>query len=121
MSGRANPKGDNNHRVVIYRDAADKALQILPLPTMLVGPEGSDPERLWASLQAYEDKTGGQVMAIPHNGNWSSGQMFQETKFQSNETIRRVLYRKSLPLGAALRNNPDQGRRRSPSFPVARR
>ena len=79
----ANPKGDNNHRVVIYRDAADKALQILPLPTMLMGKEGPDPETLWRSLQAYEEKTGGQVMAIPHNGNWSSGQMFQETKFQS--------------------------------------
>ena len=81
----ANPKGDNNHRVVIYRDDAEKTLQVLPLPTMLVGEEGPDPETLWASLQAYEDKTGGQVMAIPHNGNWSSGQMFQETKFQSDE------------------------------------
>ena len=81
----ANPKGDNNHRVVIYRDAADKALQVLPLPTMLVGKDGSDPETLWRSLQVYEDKTGGQVLAIPHNGNWSSGQMFQETKFQSTK------------------------------------
>jgi len=81
----ANPKGDNNHRVVIYRDAADKALQVLPLPTMLMGEDGPNPETLWASLQSYEDKTGGQVLAIPHNGNWSSGQMFQETKFQSTE------------------------------------
>jgi hypothetical protein len=83
----ANPDGDNNHRVVIYRDAADKTLQTLPLPTMNMGEKGPNPETLWASLQAYEDKTGGQVMAIPHNANWSSGQMFQETKFQSKKPL----------------------------------
>ena len=27
-------------------------------------------------MQNYEDKTGGSVMAIPHNGNLSSGMMF---------------------------------------------
>ena len=86
----ANPKGDNNHRVVIYRDSADKALQVLPLPTMLVGKDGPDPETLWRSLQVYEDKTGGQVLAIPHNGNWSSGQMFQETKFQSTKPFDKL-------------------------------
>jgi hypothetical protein len=66
------PGGDNLHRVVIYRDGGDKASQILPL-TMSVT---VDPEDLWKTLQAYEDKTGGKVLAIPHNGNWSSGQMF---------------------------------------------
>ncbi|MEH6588215.1 MAG: DUF3604 domain-containing protein [Halioglobus sp.] len=66
------PGGDNLHRVVIYRDNGDKASQTLPL-TMT---ETKDPEDLWKSLQAYEDKTGGKVMAIAHNGNWSSGQMF---------------------------------------------
>lgn len=66
------PGGDNLHRVVIYRDGGDKASQVLPL-TMS---ETVDPEDLWKTLQAYEDKTGGKVLAIPHNGNWSSGQMF---------------------------------------------
>ena len=70
------PGGDNLHRVVIYRDAGDKALQTLPL-TMS---ETKDPEDLWKVLQAYEDKTGGKVLAIPHNGNWSSGQMFAGVK-----------------------------------------
>ena len=70
------PGGDNLHRVVIYRDDGDKASQILPL-TMS---ETKDPEDLWKSLQAYEDKTGGKVLAIAHNGNWSSGQMFSGIK-----------------------------------------
>ena len=31
---------------------------------------------LWKWLQSYEDKTGGRVMAIAHNGNLSNGVMF---------------------------------------------
>ena len=34
------------------------------------------PEDLWKWLQAYQDKTGGQVLAIAHNGNLSNGMMF---------------------------------------------
>ncbi len=65
-------KGNNLHRVVIYRDGADKAVQRLPY-TMLQSP---DPEKLWEELAAYEEQTGGQVLAIPHNGNLSNGMMF---------------------------------------------
>jgi hypothetical protein len=70
------PGGDNLHRVVIYRDGGDKASQTLPLTFG----ETADPEDLWEVLQTYEDETGGQVLAIPHNGNWSSGEMFAEVK-----------------------------------------
>ena len=35
-----------------------------------------DPEDLWDYLAGYEKKTGGQVLAIPHNGNLSNGLMF---------------------------------------------
>jgi len=79
----ANPGGDNLHRVVIYRDGGDKTRQILPLATIGMGKRSQDPETLWRSLKAYEEKTGGRVIAIAHNGNWSSGQMFQETKSDS--------------------------------------
>ena len=69
------PPGQNLHRVVIYRDAADKASQTVPATTY--PPQGStDPEYLWKLLQAYEDKTGGEVLAIAHNGNLSNGLMF---------------------------------------------
>ena len=68
-------KGNNLHRVVIYRDDADKALQMVPYTT--VAPQGStDPLELYKWLTTYEDKTGGDVLAIAHNGNLSNGVMF---------------------------------------------
>jgi hypothetical protein len=69
------PPGQNLHRVVIYRDDASYARQTVPATTY--APQGStDPEYLWGLLQTYEDKTGGDVLAIPHNGNLSNGLMF---------------------------------------------
>ena len=53
------PPGNNLHRVVIYRDGGDKAVQTEPFTTY--PPHGSTtPEDLWKVLQAYEDKTGGK-------------------------------------------------------------
>ena len=69
------PPGNNLHRVVVYRDGADKASQTVPFTTY--PPDGStNPEDLWSVLEAYEDKTGGDVLAIAHNGNMSNGMMF---------------------------------------------
>ncbi|MBU8978096.1 MULTISPECIES: DUF3604 domain-containing protein [unclassified Lysobacter] len=69
------PPGNNLHRVVIFRDNGDKAGQVEPFTTY--PPAGSTtPEDLWKVLQAYQDKTGGQVLAIAHNGNLSNGMMF---------------------------------------------
>ena len=40
-------------------------------------PQGSDdPRDLWKWMAAYEEKTGGEVLAIAHNGNLSNGRMF---------------------------------------------
>ena len=68
-------KGYNLHRVVVYRDDATKASMMEPYTT--IPPYGSDnPVDLWQWLQSYEDKTGGNVLAIAHNGNLSNGIMF---------------------------------------------
>jgi hypothetical protein len=67
--------GNNMHRNVIYRDNAALANQLTPLTTFTT----TDPEDLWKWMQQYEDKTGGQIMAIPHNGNLSNGYMFAHT------------------------------------------
>ena len=68
-------KGNNMHRVVVYRDDADKGRQLVPYTTM--APYGSpNPRDLWKWMQGYEDKTGGKLLAIAHNGNLSNGIMF---------------------------------------------
>ena len=67
----------NLHRVVIFRDDKDKAQQVVPL-TMF---DTVDPEGLWDYLEAYEQKTGGKALAIPHNGNLSQGLMFAVETF----------------------------------------
>ena len=83
------PPGNNLHRVVIYRDGGDKAGQVEPFTTY--PPAGSTtPEDLWKVLQAYQDKTGGQVLAIAHNGNLSNGMMFPwEVNPASKEPLTR--------------------------------
>jgi len=69
------PGGNNLHRNVIFRDDGVKASQVLPYTTS--PPLGSDnPRDLWKWMAAYEAKTGGSVLAIPHNGNLSGGRMF---------------------------------------------
>jgi Protein of unknown function (DUF3604) len=44
-------------------------------------PGRSRPAALWAWLAKYEETTGGQVLAIPHNGNLSNGRMFEEQQY----------------------------------------
>lgn len=68
--------GNNLHRVVLYRDGADKATQVVPFSAL----DSRDPEDLWQALANYERTTGGRVMAIPHNGNVSNGYMFAVDK-----------------------------------------
>ncbi|MDS9467904.1 DUF3604 domain-containing protein [Paracoccus sp. MBLB3053] len=64
--------GNNLHRNVVYRDGKDKADMVRPYTTF----DSELPNQFWEWMQAYEDKTGGQVLAVPHNGNLSNGLMF---------------------------------------------
>jgi hypothetical protein len=71
----SNTGGNNLHRNVIFRDGGDKAVQVEPFTVS--PPFGSDnPVELWKWMEAYENKTGGSVLAIAHNGNLSNGRMF---------------------------------------------
>jgi hypothetical protein len=71
----SNTSGNNLHRNVVFRDAASKASAVEPYTA--TKPLGSDdPRELWKWMEAYEKKTGGQVLAIAHNGNLSNGRMF---------------------------------------------
>ena len=72
-------KGNNLHRVVMYRDGGDRAKLLEPYTA--TPPLGStNPVDLWKWMDRYEEKTAGQVLAIAHNGNLSNGIMFPETK-----------------------------------------
>ena len=67
--------GNNLHRNVVFRDGGDRAGQVVPFTTQK--PLGSDnPADLWNWMAAYKEKTGGNVLAITHNGNLSGGLMF---------------------------------------------
>lgn len=78
-------KGANMHRVVVYRDGADKGSQMVPYTT--TPPMGSpNPRDLWQWMDSYETKTGGDVLAIAHNGNLSNGIMFPlEAQYDGRE------------------------------------
>ncbi len=76
----SHPGGNNLHRVVIMRDAADRAKQVVPFSAF----DSENPEDLWKWMQAYEENTGGSILAIPHNGNLSSGTMFSVETFKGN-------------------------------------
>ena len=66
------PDGNNLHRVVIFKDGADKTTRTIPFSAI----DSDDPEDLWAFMAEYERATGGDVFAIPHNANTSNGLMF---------------------------------------------
>jgi len=77
-------QGDNLHRNVVYRDGKDKAGQVVPYTTF----DSVDPEDLWKWMANYEGKTGGRVLAIPHNGNLSNGTMFALTNMKGEPLTR---------------------------------
>jgi hypothetical protein len=74
------PNGNNLHRNVIFRDGKDKADKVIPFSQY----DSFDAEDLWKWMQDYEDLTGGQVLAIPHNGNLSNGLMFDDVTFSGD-------------------------------------
>ncbi len=78
------PGGRNLHRVVIFRDDARRATQVVPLSFF----DSGDPEDLWKYMEGYEKKTGGRVLAIPHNGNLSNGLMFSVDRLDGKPFTR---------------------------------
>ena len=76
--------GNNLHRNVLYRDGADVARRMLPYTTS----ESFNPEDLWKWMAQYEAATGGNVLALAHNGNLSNGLMFPvETNPETGEAL----------------------------------
>ncbi len=85
------PGGNNLHRNVLLRDGKDRADQVYPFSSW----QSEDPEKLWAWMDAYEKKTGGRMLAIPHNGNLSNGRMFELTDFSGQPLTRDYAERRA--------------------------
>ena len=84
------PNGNNLHRNVVFRDGGDKAKQIIPISQY----ESFDPEALWQWMADYEQKTGGRLLAIPHNGNLSNGLMFDVETFTGGPITKEYAERR---------------------------
>ncbi len=78
------PGGKNLHRTVIFRDGADRVKQIVPF--LHVRQPGSGGPLKY--MDAYATKTGGSVLAIPHNPNLSVGIMFTAETFEGKPMDR---------------------------------
>ena len=77
------PNGNNLHRNVIFRDGKPEADQFDPFSAY----DSNDPEDLWDWMEQYEVATGGQVLAIPHNGNLSNGLMFDDVTLSDRRAL----------------------------------
>lgn len=86
----SHPGGDNLHRVVVYKDGAEKAKQMLPFSSM----QSQNPVDLWRWMDRYEEKTGGSLLAIPHNSNLSGGKMFPQATVASGYSDTDLANRK---------------------------
>ncbi len=78
------PGGKNLHRTVIFRDNVDRVSQVVPYSLF----DSEDPADLWKYMDAYAKKTGGSVLAIPHNPNLSAGIMFTAETFEGKPMDR---------------------------------
>ena len=80
-----------HHRVVLFKDGKDKVSQVLPFSRY----DSEDPAKLWEFLSTYQKKTAGEVIAIPHNGNTSRGQLFAPIDFEGKALDKDYALRRS--------------------------
>ena len=85
--------GYNLHRNVLFRGDSSVANATLPFSQF----DSKNPEDLWSYMAEFEQRTGSEVLAIPHNGNLSNGRMFTVESFDgkplTNElAAKRIQY-----------------------------
>ena len=81
----SSPDGNNLHRNIIFRNGKSTADQVIPISQY----DTQDPEELWQWMSDTEKRTGAQLLAIAHNGNLSSGLMFDDVTFSSKKPLDR--------------------------------
>ena len=87
--------GYNLHRNVLFRGDARVADQTLPFSQF----DSKNPEDLWTYMEAFEEGTGSDLLAIPHNGNLSNGRMFSVESFDGQPLTAELAARR-------IRNEP---------------
>ncbi len=78
--------GNNLHRNVLFRGDASVANRTVPFSQF----DSQNPEDLWKFLADFEMQTGGEVLAIPHNGNLSNGRMFSVETFDGKPYTKEL-------------------------------
>jgi len=78
--------GNNLHRNVLFRGDASTANQTVPFSQF----DSQNPEDLWRALEAFQQRTHAEVLAIPHNGNLSNGRMFSVETFDGKRLTREM-------------------------------
>ncbi len=78
--------GYNLHRNVLFRGDASIANQTVPFSQF----DSQNPEDLWRHLAAFSDRTGAEMLAIPHNGNLSNGRMFSVETYDGEPYTREL-------------------------------
>ena len=84
----SNTGGNNLHRNVIFRDNGAKASLVEPYTTRSRW-AATIPATCGSGWPTTEEKTGGEVLAIAHNGNLSNGRMFPIIESFTGKTIDR--------------------------------
>ena len=82
--------GYNLHRNVLFRGDAGVANQTLPFSQF----DSKNPEDLWTYMEKFEQRTGSDVLAIPHNGNLSNGRMFTVESFDGKPLTKELAARR---------------------------
>jgi Protein of unknown function (DUF3604) len=89
--------GYNLHRNAVFRGNAAVANRTLPYSQF----DSKNPEDLWKHVAAVEAETGADLLAIPHNGNLSSGRMFTVESFDGEPLTRELATLRACPWGAS--------------------
>ncbi len=52
--------------------------------------DSQNPEDLWRELERFQNETGAELLAIPHNGNLSNGRMFSVETFDGQPLTKEI-------------------------------
>jgi len=70
----------------LHRKDASVANRTVPFSQF----DSQNPEDLWRELERFQNETGAELLAIPHNGNLSNGRMFSVEAFDGQPLTKEI-------------------------------